>query len=432
MMSLKLQQRAREGRPVRVALVGCGKFATMFAAQVRITQGIELVAVADLAPDRARRNLASAGWSEEAVAGLRISDDAAEVIRTDPLDVVVEATGDPVAGARHALLGIEHGRHMVMVNVEADVLCGPVLAARAASAGVVYSMAYGDQPALICELVDWARTTGFPVVAAGKGTKHELRYHQSTPDTVWSHYGITDEHARNSGMNPKMFNSFIDGTKSSIEMAAVANATGLAVPENGLLFPPCGAQDLHFVLRPESEGGCLAETGMVEVVSSVERDGRPVHGDLRWGVYVVIEAPTPYAARDLATYGMRLDPTGRFGSMYRPYHLIGLELGVSVAKAAIDGEATGCGREWRGDCVATAKRDLSAGEELDGEGGHRVHGTLVPATRSAAEGLLPIGLAHHTKLLRDVPRGGLLRLADVAIDETSEVWRLRSELRPTA
>ena len=430
MMIEKLEQRAAKGRPVRVAMIGCGKFGTMFAAQLRLTPGMELITIAELDPTRARANLESAGWSGDEVDRIAIFEDADRMIATDPLDVVIEATGDPIAGIRHALSGIAHGRHMVMVNVEADALCGPALAARANAAGLVYSMAYGDQPALICELVDWARTCGFPVVAAGKGTKHEMHYHQSTPDTVWDHYGVTDAHARASGMNPTMFNSFIDGTKSSIEMAALANATGLAVPRDGLRFPPCGIGDLPFVLRPEAEGGWLERKGMVEVVSSMERDGRAVSSDLRWGVFVVLEAPTPYAQRCLADYGLKLDPSGRYGALYRPYHLIGLELGVSVAKAAIDGEATGCGREWRGDCVATAKRDLEAGEMLDGEGGYCVHGTLVPATRSAGEGLLPIGLAYRTRLVRAVPKGRLLTYADINLDGANDIRELRSELRP--
>ena len=183
-----------------------------------------------------------------------------------------------------------------MVNVEADVLAGPLLAAEAREAGVVYTMAYGDQPALTCELVEWARSCGFDVVAAGKGTKYLPSYHASTPDTVWEHYGLTAGQAAAAGMNSRMFNSFLDGTKSAIEMAAIANATGLAPPPDGLRFPPCGKEDLAHVLRPAEVGGQLHHKGQVEVVSSLERDGRPVPNDLRWGVYVVIEAPNDYTA----------------------------------------------------------------------------------------------------------------------------------------
>ncbi len=228
-----------------------------------------------------------------------------------------------------------------MVNVEADVLAGPALAARARSAGVVYSMAYGDQPALVAELVDWAHATGFEVIAAGKGTKYLPDYHAVTPDDVWRHYGLDPARARAAGMNPQMFNSFLDGTKSSIEMAAIANATGLAVPSDGLLFPPCGVDDLPSILKPKADGGVLEGRGMVEVVSSLNRDGSAVERDLRWGVYVVIAATNDYTASCFEQYGMRTDASGRFAAMYRPYHLIGLELGVSVLSAALRGEPTG-------------------------------------------------------------------------------------------
>ena len=294
-----LRRRQAEGRPLRVGVIGCGKFAGMFLAQVPTTPGLQVVAIADLDPGRARANLAAVGWpAERSAAGsarCRRSGDLAHrrchgVGGCAEVELVVEATGDAVAGAAHALAAIEAGKHVVMVNVEADVLCGPALARRAEAQGVVYSLAYGDQPALIAEQVDWARACGLEVIAAGKGTKYLPAFHRSTPDTVWGHYGITPERAAAGGMNPKMFNSFLDGTKSAIEMAAVANACELGVPEDGLKFPPCGVDDLPFVLRPAEAGGQLERPGMVEVVSSLERDGRPVHRDLRWGVYVVFGA----------------------------------------------------------------------------------------------------------------------------------------------
>ncbi len=229
-------------------------------------------------------------------------------------------------------------------------------------------------------------------MCAGKGTKYLPRYHASTPDTVWQHYGFTDEQVAKGDFNANMFNSFLDGTKSAIEMAAVANATGLKAPEGGLSFPPCGVDDLPTVLRPAAEGGVLSESGMVEVVSSLERDGRPVFRDLRWGVYCVFEAPSEYVRRCFAEYGLKTDASGRYAAMYKPYHLIGLELGFSVASAVLRGEATGTSRSFEGDVAATAKRDLRAGEVLDGEGGYMVYGKLMPAKASVAAGALPIGL----------------------------------------
>jgi predicted homoserine dehydrogenase-like protein len=312
-----------------------------------------------------------------------------------------------------------------MVNVEADVLAGPLLAEEARACGVVYSLAYGDQPALTCELIDWARACGFEAAAAGKGTKYLPAYHAVTPADVWTHYGLTAQEAARGGMNPQMFNSFLDGTKSAIEMAAIANASGLGVPRDGLLFPPCGVDDLPQILRGSAAGGILEQDGMVEVVSSLERDGRPVFRDLRWGVYVVLKAPNEYARACFREYGLKTDGSGWYAAMYKPYHLIGLELGVSVLSAALRGEPTGQPTGWRGDVVAVAKRDLAAGERLDGEGGFTVWGKLVPAARSLAEGALPIGLAHHVPLLRDIAAGETVRWRDVAVPDSAALTARR-------
>lgn len=439
----QLQARQAQGVPLRVGVIGCGKFASMFLAQARRTAGLHIAGIVDLAPARARANLAAIGWPDEQFGAASLAeaarlgntwlgDDAGALFRCPDVELVVQATGDPLAGIEHALAAIEARKHVVMVNVEADVLGGPALAQRAAERGLVYSLAYGDQPALIAELVDWARACSLPVVAAGKGTKYLPSYHHSTPETVWGHYGITPERAAAGGMNPKMFNSFLDGTKSAIEMAAVANACTLAVPEDGLAFPPCGVDDLPYVLRPRAAGGQLETAGMVEVVSSLERDGRPVHRDLRWGVYVVFAAPDNYVASCFAEYGLVTSPCGRYAALHRPYHLIGLELGISVASACLRREATGSPRAWRGDVAATAKRDLAPGELLDGEGGYCVYGRLVSARRARAEGLLPIGLASHVRLRRPVARNTLLTLADVDLDPALPALRLRAAMEPAA
>jgi len=245
---------------------------------------------------------------------------------------------------------------------------------------------------------------------------------------VWEHYGLTAEQARAAGMNSQMFNSFLDGTKSALEMAAIANATGLEPPPDGLGFPACGVDDLAELLRPREAGGVLHHKGQVEVVSSIERDGRPVAGDLRWGVYVVIEAPNDYAAASFQQYGMNTDASGRYSAMYKPFHLIGLELNMSIFSAALLGRPTGATRDFTGDVVATAKRDLKAGERLDGEGGFTVYGTLLPAATSLARGGLPIGLANEVMLERAVDAGEVVRWSDVAVDESLEAVRARREM----
>jgi predicted homoserine dehydrogenase-like protein len=423
-----LAKRLETVGPVRVGLIGAGKFGSMFLTQVPTTPGLEVAVIADLDPQRARQACATVGWEAERVARTRFTDDSSTLIAAPDVDVVVEATGNPVVGASHACKAFHEGKHIVMVNVEADVLAGPLLARQAASAGVVYSMAYGDQPALTCELVDWARSCGFTVAAAGKGTKYLPSYHASTPDTVWDHYGLTAAQAEAAGMNSQMFNSFLDGTKSAIEMAAIANATGLTPAPDGLGFPPCGADDLPHVLRPRDAGGVLDHAGQVEVVSSLERDGRPVYRDLRWGVYVVIEAPNDYAAASFQQYGLLTDDSGRYAAMYKPYHLIGLELNISILSAALRGEPTGCTTGFRGDVVATAKCDLKAGEPLDGEGGYTVWGKLMPAPDSLAMGGLPIGLAHGVTLSRNIPAGQSISWRDVKVEAPSEALRLRQQM----
>jgi predicted homoserine dehydrogenase-like protein len=434
-----LEARAEAGTPIRVGLIGAGKFATMFLAQALGTPGIYVAGIADLDVPRARQSLGAVGWPEErfsqpsfakarATGATYLTDDPFELIDVGGLDVVIEATGDPIAGIRHALACIGRGRDVIMVNVEADALAGPLLARRAADAGVVYSLAYGDQPALICEQVDWARACGLEVVAAGKGTLYMPEFHASTPDTIWDYYGIAPERAAAAGMNPKMFNSFLDGTKSAIEMAAVANATGLTPAPDGLHFPPCEPKELARTLIPEADGGCLHHKGQVEVISSRRRDGRDLADDLRWGVYVTFEAPTEYAARCFSEYGLITGGDGRYSALWRPYHLIGLELGISVASVALRGEATGHARHFNADVVAVAKRDLAAGEVLDGEGGHCVYGKVGPAADSVAFGGLPIGLSGGVRLKEPVAADQPVRWRNVEMDRDGDVVRLRREM----
>jgi predicted homoserine dehydrogenase-like protein len=419
-----LEGRRAAGKPVQVALIGAGKFGSMFLSQVPHTPGLEVPVIVDLDPERAREACRTVGWDTARLAATIFTADVANAT-SGHIEVIVEATGNPAAGIRHARAAIAAGKHIVMVNVEADVLAGPLLAKEAQRAGVVYSLAYGDQPALTAEMVDWARATGFRVVAAGKGTKYLPTYHDVTPKDVWSHYGLTADEAQSAGMNPQMFNSFLDGTKSAIEMAAIANATGLEVPTSGLSFPPCGVDDLPHVMRPRDHGGALEKAGLVEVVSSLERDGRPVFRDLRWGVYVVLEAPNDYAADCFKQYGLKTDGSGRYAAMYKPYHLIGLELNISILSAALRREPTGQALQFRGDVGSVAKRALRAGEILDGEGGYTVWGKLMPAAASLKQGALPIGLAHKLKLKNDIAHGALVRWTDVEIDPHDETIKTR-------
>jgi predicted homoserine dehydrogenase-like protein len=435
----QLQQRQAEGRPIRVGLIGAGKFGAMYVAQIPRTPGVHLVSIADLNVPGARANLERVGWQQQRYAATsleqalrdgttHISEDWLALVRHPAIDVIVECTGHPIAAVDHCIAAFEQRKHVVNVTVEADAFCGPALAQRAAAAGVVYSLAFGDQPALICDLVDWARTCGFPVVAAGRGHKWLPHFAQSTPDTVWGYYGLTPEQAARGGLNPKMFNSFLDGSKPAIESTAVANATGLTVPSDGLLYPPASVEDIPFVTRPRDEGGQLERKGMVEVVSCLEKDGRSIPYDIRMGVWVTVEGETEYVRNCFEEYNAHTDPSGRYFTLYKRWHLIGLEVGMSVASVALRGEATGVATCWNADVIAQAKKDLRPGEVLDGEGGYTVVGKLLPADRSCAIGGLPLGLAHDIKVVRPVKRGECLSWDDVQVDETTLAYKVRREM----
>jgi predicted homoserine dehydrogenase-like protein len=438
-LSRQLKQRAAEGRPIRVGLIGAGKFGTMFLSQLRLTPGMHLTALSDLLPGRAKERLIGVQWPAEQIdaktmdEAIRtgkscLTDDAMAVIEHPEIDVIVEATGNPATGIELASAAIEAGKHVVMVNVEADSLAGPLLAKRARQKGVVYSLAWGDQPALVCEHVDWARTCGYRVVAAGKGTRYHPTYHQSTPETVWDiiskYLNIQDR----SHFNPKMFNSFVDGTKSGIEMTAICNATGLVPQTDGLSFPPATRFEHADVCKPRAAGGVLEKAGVTEVTSSLYRDGSDVPHSLVMGTYVVFESDSDYAGRCAVEYNLLPDKSGKYAALYRPTHMIGLELGLSIASAVLRREPTGSAYCFNSDVVATAKRGLKKGEMLDGEGGFCVWGKQTPSQISLAEGMLPLGLAHDVKLKRDVGEGERLHWADVEIDTNDRTYRFRREM----
>jgi predicted homoserine dehydrogenase-like protein len=431
-----LRRRAADGNPVRVALIGAGRFGTMFLSQLRTTPGLHAVGIADLNVDRAHDQLHRIGWTDADLApdvdtalahGTTVITTDARALIEAPVDIVIEATGNPETGIDHALRTIAAGHHIVMVNVEADALAGPALAQRARQAGVVYSLAYGDQPAMIWELVDWARTCGFEVVCAGKGTKYLPEFLTLNPDTVWSAWAEFSEELTSSGqVNPYMHTSFRDGTKAAIEMAAVANAATLRPADDGLAFPPATTAELATVCRPRSDGGTLQHSGTVEVVSSVDLEGNWLPNHIQEGVFVVVRAPNDYTSGCFGEYLWHADDTHRYIAMYKPFHLIGMELGITIAHVALNGVPTGAPEAFCADVVAVAKTPLRSGSVLDGEGGFAVRGKLVPAAESVRLGALPIGLAHFP-LIRDVAAGEVVTWDDVEVRADPQVLQLREE-----
>ena len=424
----KINELIDNKKTVNVTLIGAGKFGSMFLSQVPYTKGLNVFTICDLNIDKAKKACREVGWSEDQINNIIFTEDFEKAINDDEVDVVVEATGHPSSGIKHARTCFKYGKHVIMVNVEADVLAGPSLSAEANSAEVVFSMAYGDQPSLTLEIIEWARASGFKVSAAGKGTKYLPEYHYSTPKTVWDHYGLTSDEAEKAGMNSKMFNSFLDGTKSSLEMSAIANASGLNVPNTGLLFPPCGMDDLASLLKEKNKGGILEKNEQVEVVSSLERDGRPVFKDLRWGVYAVLQAPNDYAASCFKQYGMNTDQSGEFSAMYKPFHLIGMELNTSIFSAALLKLPTGQTKYFKGDVVSVSKRNLKKGEKLDGEGGFTVWGKLIPASTSLNLQALPIGLANDMYLKNDINKDKIITWNDVEFDSNDEIINYRHQM----
>ncbi len=434
-----LLEREAAGRPVTVGIVGAGKFGTMYLSQARLTAGIHIVAVADLNVARARSQLAMACWPADRFDATSyddalktgktlVTEDAEAMIRHPAIEVIIEATGDPKTGIRLCQYAIRNGKHIVMVNVEADAVAGPLLARQAREAGVVYSLAWGDQPAMICEQVDWARANGFNVVAAGKGTRYHPTYHQSTPDTVWDILAKYLKIENRAAINPKMFNSFVDGTKSGIEMTAVCNATGLHSQPEGLSFPPATRFEHADICKPRADGGVLSGKGVTEVTSSVYRDGTEVPHNLVMGVYVVFESESAYSQQCIREYNCLPDKSGKYSALYRPTHMIGLELGISVASAALRKEPTGAPICFNSDVIATAKRALKAGEMLDGEGGFCVWGKQTPAKDSLEKGYLPLGLAHQVRLKNDIAEGQRLTWADVDYDPEDSAVKVRREM----
>jgi predicted homoserine dehydrogenase-like protein len=432
-----LEERERDGKPIRIGLIGAGRYGTMYLSQARNIPGVHVVAIADINVERAKGAFALVDWPAEQMAAdipealanrtTTIVADASLLFDAD-IDVIVEATGNPIVGIRHALAAIETGKHIIMVTVEADALAGPALQKRAEKAGVVYSMAYGDQPALIMELVDWARTSGFDVVCAGKGAKFLEHYHQMNPDNVWENWEFSKELTDSGQLNPYMHTSFRDGTKAAIEMAAVANAAGLVPSDDGLTFTPGDVEEIATISRPRSLGGALAHEGTVDVMSSVNRDGSWIPHNTQEGVYVVVKATNAYVSTCFDEYPWHPDPTKQYAALYRPYHYVGLELNVSIANAALRGISTGQPEGFYGDVVATAKKDLKAGEFLDGEGGYTVYGKLVSAKHSVATGALPVALAHHVELRNDVAQGETVGWDDVIMDDSlAEALELRRE-----
>ncbi len=411
--------------PIRIAFIGCGKFVSMFLAQYNHLNKIQIDSIVDININQAKKNCLNSGLSSEGIKKINFSNSLDEILDRN-IEIFIEATGNPIIGTVHADKIIKNKKNVILVNVEADITCGKYLSDLAKKNNVICSMAYGDQPSLILEQIEWARLNGFEVICAGKGTKYHPTFEYSTPDTVWGHYGLTKERAESeSGMNPKMFNSFLCGDKSAIEMCAVSNAANLKCPTNGLTFPPVGVYDIAKKMIPKKDGGLIDSEGQVEVISSIDLEKKDIENDLRWGVYIVLKAKNEYVKNCFKDYGMVTDTSGNYSAIWRPYHYIGLELAQSIYSIALDNRATGFTKNYNAEVASIAKKDLKKGEKLDGEGGFCARGKLITSEKSKREKILPLGLTDNAILKKDINRDEIIKMEDVELNLPKEVVEAR-------
>lgn len=432
---------ARRDRPAAIGLVGVGRMGRGIVDQMATMVGMRVMATADLDGERALSAFTENGWDRERVCVTERLDMAADALRggravatQDPLllpqlelEAVVEATGHPETGAQVAAASIENGRHTVMLNVEADVVVGPLLAERARRAGLVYTLAAGDQPGAIFEMAEWARTLGFEIVCAGRGTVLFPDDHHATPEKY------AEVAARNQ-MNPKMYNEFRDGTKSQLEMVAVSNVLRLPPAKRGMHEPFCKWPALGRVFALKRDGGILDRGGVVDMANAVDADGRYVHEDKVFpGVFVVVTSPHPGVRSVMGSlfepgFGGTPQQLGPNWGLFRPYHLAAVEVPIAVARALVQGRPTG---ELAGgpeaELIAVAKRHLRPGDELDGGGGYTVYGLSERYEVARREKLLPFGFAYSGRVQRPVAQDQALTWDDVEVDMSTPLYQMRKE-----
>ncbi len=442
MFSRQLAERAAENNPIRVGIIGAGKFGAGLVAQLSQMRGMVASAIADInlkhaigaytvsnIPTDAISHVRNANAMNDAISSDKraVTEDGLHIIQSDLIDVVVEATGIPEVGAQMAYHTLMYKKHLVMVNVETDVTVGPFLRRLADNAGVVYTLVDGDQPGVTMNMVEWAKTLGFEIVAAGRGTVFYDDDRAGIPDTVPQRFGFSEALIERRTINFKMFNSFRDGSKAQIEMTSLANMAGLPPDVRGMHEPSVNISDIAEVFSLKKEGGILNRHGVVELANSIATDGKTMlDNPLRMGVFVVIRTEHPFTQEDLAGYNLHSGGDGKNYLLYRPYHLVAVEAPISIAKAALYGQPTGTPLPTPvADVITVAKRDLKAGEILDGSGGYTVNGLIEKADIAREENLLPLGLSDGIKLKSDVPQREAISYDMVALDEDSFVLKLR-------
>ncbi|MGI2327120.1 NAD(P)H-dependent oxidoreductase [Planococcus sp. YIM B11945] len=416
----KLEELDKQGIIIQVGLVGAGQMGRGMISQIENMAGMRVVITADIQIDNVKNAYVKSGVApgdivetdEEQAASQAVKSgkvvataDAQLVTSLPEVDVVVDATGVPNIGAKIAWDAILNKKHIVMLNVEADVTVGPLLAKMAEASGVVYTGTAGDEPGAIMELYDFADALGFEVVALGKGKNNPLN-REANPDTA-------AEEAARKGASPKMLASFQDGTKTMVEMTAVANATGFLPDIPGMHGFVGGVGDLPEMFKLKKDGGQVHNKKIVEYINGIAP-----------GVFAIIASEKEEVNHEMQYLSMGEGPNY---VLYRPYHLTSLETPISIARAFIYNEATIA--PWKGlqaETVTVAKKDLEEGQFLDSIGGFTVYGHILNAVEASEQKALPLGLVdRHVQLKRAIKKGEIITYDDVIQTEDSTIWRLR-------
>ncbi|HHW01954.1 MAG TPA: NAD(P)-dependent oxidoreductase [Thermoanaerobacterales bacterium] len=419
-LNTRLKQLEESGKKINIGLVGAGQMGRGMTSQMFCMKGIRPAVISDINLDNAKKAYTLAGINSDDIAVAKTPSEAEEamsrnkyvvtdnfevVTKALPVDVVIDATGVPEVGAEIALESIYNGKHIVMLNVETDVTVGPILKKMADSAGVVYTVSAGDEPGAIKELYDFADGMGFEVVVAGKGKNNPLNL-DANPDTV-------REKAEAQKMNPKMLASFVDGTKTMVEMTAVSNAIGFLPTKRGMIGPKATVKELPKLLSLKEEGGILERYQVVEYINGIAP-----------GVFVIVRTNLPAILEEMAYLSMGEGPNY---VLYRPYHLTSIETPLSAARAYIYHEPTIAPKGAPvSETVTVAKKDLKAGEHLDGIGGFTIYGVIDTYENARKQNALPIGLVNKNVVLKkDVKKGETITYDMVTLDESSLILQLR-------
>jgi predicted homoserine dehydrogenase-like protein len=410
-----------EKRPIRIGLIGSGEMGTDIVTQCDQMAGITVAAIAEINIDAAKKALAIAGRADDSFtvadskqafnAALErgrtaITGDAQTVCVNEQIDVVIDATGRPAVGAEIGLLAMEHGKHLVMMNVEADVTIGAYLQRQAKRLGVVYTLGAGDEPSSCMELINFVTSLGYPIVAAGKGKNNPLNI-AATPDQY-------AEEAQRRNMNARMLVEFVDGSKTMVEMAAIANATGLVPDRPGMHGPAATLSDLDKVLCPISDGGVLSRKGVVDY--SIGKGVAP-------GVFVVAEMAHPRLRERMQDLKLG---SGPYYTYYRPYHLTSLEVPLSCARAVLYGTADMKPLDHpSAEVCALAKKDLQPGDTLDAIGEYSYRAWIMTYDDAKAARAVPCGLLEKAKVTKPLRKGELITQDDITLEPGSRIVALR-------